>query len=176
MRDAGAYPTISAAECTRTTVRQLERRSIRDFVARHQQHLRGRVLDFGCGERPYRDLVLGEYVPYDLELPYPVGQFDAVLCTQVAQYVHDLRAFIVQLRQLVRPDGHLILTYPTNWEEVEQADYWRVTREGMQQLLTPFTVIEHVRRAGIVIGDFQLALGYGVLARATDVARVPAGI
>lgn len=46
-------------------IRELERASIRDFLKRHSDDLAGRVLDFGCGKQPYRDLVSGEYHAWD---------------------------------------------------------------------------------------------------------------
>jgi len=156
------------------TIREHERQSIRAFMENHSGYLRGRVMDFGAGKlgtcrepEPYRDLVDGEYVPYDKGDQWPDGQFDCVICNQVLQYVHDPRYELERLREKLQFGGHLVLTYATCWDEVEQDDLWRFTKAGMSRLLryAGFDVLLHERRAGINLGGFTFALGYGVLAR-----------
>ena len=149
-------------------VRQVERASIRAFLERHREYLRGRVLDFGAGEQPYRDLVVGEYVPQEKGDSLPQGGFDAVLCTQVLQYLPDVAEWLrsgawAQLRR----GGCLVMTYPTKWDEVEADDFWRFTRMGIEKLLCEahFQVEVHERRAEVAIGNFKFPLGYGVVAR-----------
>ncbi len=151
-------------------VRSVERSSIRAFVKSSSEYLRGRVLDFGCGEQPYKEYVTGEYFPYDplLELWANIGPYDAILCTQVLQYIENpvlqLRAF----REMLKPGGKLVLTYPTNWDEVESNDFWRFTRAGMELMLIRegFKVLRHERRASIVNPEdrFEFPLGYGCVA------------
>lgn len=149
-------------------IRQIERASIRAFLEKHRQYLKGRVLDFGAGEQPYRDLVEGEYVPFEKGQDIQAGPFDAVLCTQVVQYLDDVSTFLRWgARAALKPGGHLVMTYPTNWDEVESGDFWRLTRMGMALLLhdTHFTVEVHERRAEVALGNFKFPLGYGVIAR-----------
>lgn len=155
---------------TRQRIREIERQSIRDFLQRQQAYLRGRVLDFGCGlphtciqPQPYRDLVNGAYVPFDIGYPEPEGVFDAVLLTQVVQYILDLPVLLASFQQRTR---YLVITYPTHWEEVERTDHWRFTRHGMDTLVTRagFRVIVHERRWSLPFDDFELAGGYGLVA------------
>lgn len=57
-----AWPE-SVAELSR-----LEHESLRAFVESCAEHFTGRVLDYGCGRQPYRDVIEeagGEYLPYD---------------------------------------------------------------------------------------------------------------
>jgi len=171
-------------------LRELERNSIRAFVtqAASEGYLSGRVLDYGCGKQPYRDVVEaagGTYTPYDApSFPGNVGtldttgdawghDFDTVLCTQVVQYVEDVPEFLRRLRieRLAKGGGVLVLTYPTNWPEVEEADLHRFTRAGMGRLLVDagFTVVMHQRRASVWAERWsseEFALGYGVVCRA----------
>lgn len=176
-----------------TDLRTIERKSIRAFVQRAADdgYLSGRVLDYGCGKQPYRDIVEatgGEYVGYDSPQyggsvvteeigDDRVGRFDwqAILCTQVLQYVHHvavmLRGFKTDLQE---EHGHLVLTYPTNWPEVEPEDLHRFTKAGMERLLVEvgFEIVLHERRAWITAdlgngrSNGEFALGYGVIARA----------
>lgn len=209
------------------TLRDLEARSIRDFVqsAADDGYLSGRVLDYGCGKQPYRDIVEavgGRYFGFDLpHFPANVslkrvvpdgydmavearddsdtalhswaaqyGYFDTVLCTQVIQYVpltietraghhENMNDWLMNLRILMAEDSEtLVMTYPTNWPEVEPEDLHRFTKAGMERLLTEagFEIVRHERREfihpyvaqanGRAFGYEEFALGYGVVARA----------
>lgn len=166
------------------TIRQLERQSIREFVASCADELTGRVLDFGCGKQPYRPLVEavgGEYVGYDRAvLPANVSgedigpgrplalDWDAILCTQVLQYVESPETLLLAFGDALQArEGVLVLTYPTTWPEVEPDDLHRFTKNGMERLLEEagFDVLRHERRATLNMPGFELAVGYGVLAR-----------
>lgn len=172
-----------AAYWNNQTVRSLERESIRAFVESCAPLLTGRVLDYGCGKQPYRDVVEqagGEYVPYDrADFPANVSgedlgddrvfhrDFDAVLCTQVAQYWPTPENQLRWLNDSVAAGGWLVMTFPTNWDEVETADLFRYTAQGMGHLLSlsGWTVERMERRAEITLGGFRFPLGYGVVAR-----------
>jgi hypothetical protein len=182
-------------------LREMERESIHRFVtqAASEGYLSGRVLDFGCGKQPYRDIVEaagGEYVGHD-RISYPANvsgvnvgtddeewdDWDAVLCTQVVQYVgfggngwsvQDMLGWFHHITRGLNTrehHGHLVLTYPTNWPEVEPEDLHRFTKAGMERLLVDagFTVVMHQRRASVWaerLSSEEFALGYGVVCRA----------
>lgn len=94
--------------------------------------------------------------------------FDVVLCTQVLQYVPDVPDKLSGFRALMHDQGHLVLTYPTHWPEVEPEDLWRFTKAGMERLLIKagFEIVRHERRHEMVNRDGTWAIGYGVIARA----------
>lgn len=148
-------------------IRQIERASIRAFMEQHREHLRGRVLDFGAGKQPYRDLAQGEYVPFEQGDESPEGPFDAIMCNQVVQYLPGLWGYLKAFLDDLRPGGRLLMTYPTNWPEVEASDYGRFTKAGMALLLESvgFTIEAHQMRAQVVLGHNSFALGYGVVCR-----------
>lgn len=147
-------------------LRQIERASIRAFMERHRGLLEGRVLDFGAGQQPYRDLVKGEYVPLEEGSLWPQGPFDAVMCNQVAQYLSDFAGDLARLAALLRPGGSLLMTYPTTWPEVETNDLTRYTKCGMERRIAEvgLNVVEHWMRAEILIPMNRLILGYGLVA------------
>jgi SAM-dependent methyltransferase len=147
-------------------IRQIERASIRAFMEKHRQYLGGRVLDFGAGTEPYRDLVAGDYVPHEDGRNMPGGFFDAVICNQVLQYLTDpVNILRWGMYASLRAGGHFLLTYAANWDEVEATDYWRFTKAGMERMLREigFTILAHELRAQVVIGNFKFPLGYGVV-------------
>jgi SAM-dependent methyltransferase len=164
------------------SVRVLERESIEAFVK--SVAFSGRVLDFGCGHRPYESIVAGQgatYEPYDrafyrgsvgenIGADYPLklnpGGFDVILCTQVIQYVQDPAWLFDQFYNALKLGGRLVMTYPTCWDEVEPDDLWRFTKAGMEFHLREamFEIERHDRRAVIDLGGFKFPLGYGVVA------------
>lgn len=148
-------------------VRQIERASIRAFMEKHRRHLAtGTVLDFGAGEGPYRDLVRMIYVSHEKGEEIRNCPYDAVMVNQVLQYLDDPLGTLVDLYQRLRIGGHLVMTYATNWAEVEGSDRVRFTRAGMNRMLRAarFEVIAHELRAEVKLpGGFRFALGYGVV-------------
>jgi SAM-dependent methyltransferase len=164
------------------SIRRMERASIWAWVESCREELSaGRVLDYGCGLSPYRALVAGEYVGFDRKtFPGNVthadigpinplrafGSWDAILCTQVIQFMTSPAGFAAGCREALRPGGHLVLTVPTCWPELEPGDLHRFTRAGLHRLLyeARFTVLRLEPRAEIKLGGFALPLGYGVLA------------
>ena len=172
---------------TADEVRELERSSIRGFVTSCREHLTGRVLDYGCGRQPYRDIVEyagGEYVGYDrADFPanvsgedvgpdydaLPVGGFDAVLSTQTIQYHEEPYELLLDFRALLRPGGVLVITGPTCWPEVESEDLFRFTQAGIGLMLREagFAVLRLVPRAGVSVAPgFDFSLGWGAVGRA----------
>jgi SAM-dependent methyltransferase len=145
-----------------------ERESIRSFMERHREYLRGRVLDYGAGKQPYRDLVDGEYVPFEKGDRTPLGFFNAVMCNQVIQYVPNPCSALRDIGMMLAAGGKLLITYPTNWDEVEGNDLWRFTSAGMESLLTRagFNILIHERRAVVTNQEdgFKFPLGYGCVA------------
>lgn len=154
-------------------VQEIEIASIRRFVESNREYLNGRVLDFGAGKpgtcrepQPYRDLVTGEYVPFDIGDPLPDGKFDAILCSQVIQYVEDASSLLGLFRSYLDIGGWLVLTGPTNWPIVEADDKWRFTPAGIRQLMEDngFRVNNLEIRASVSALGMQWPLGYGVVA------------
>jgi SAM-dependent methyltransferase len=117
--------------------------------------LQGRVLDVGCGQRPYEALVPArEYVGVDIDseltrrlaradvfydgkvLPFADASFDAVLCSQVLEHVFTPAEFLTEIRRVLRPGGVLLLATPFVWDEHEQPhDFGRYSSFGLRALL-----------------------------------------
>lgn len=167
-----------AAECAPfyeapDPIRRMERASIRWWMEQQQEHLRGRVLDYGAGKpgtcyqpQPYRDLVAGEYVPYDLGDHLPGGWFDAVMFTQAIQYMESPARTLALLHSFLRSGGRLLMTGPSSWPELEGGDMWRYTRAGITRLVQEagFVVEKCEERAMVTVGVFGFSLGWGLVA------------
>lgn len=163
-------------------LRDIEQASLRAFVEGCSSEFTNSVLDYGCGQQPYRDVVEdagGVYVPFDrASFPAnksaadvgssPQGHYGAVLCTQVIQYWDEPATELEWLRLLLASGGALVLTGPTNWPVIEDADLRRYTPEGIRHLLadTGYRDVEITPRAGVVHQGEAWLLGWGAVARA----------
>ena len=112
------------------------------------------VIDVGCGQSPYRDLVehFQRYVGLDApghpdsgerpdvlgdagDLPFRSASADLVLCTEVIEHVTDPVRVLFEAHRVLRPGGSLILSAPFTWHvHDEPHDYWRFTEFGLRVL------------------------------------------
>jgi len=108
-----------------------------------------RVLDAGCGKRPYEALFphAREYLGVDAEspaadvqasvdaIPVPDASFDVVLCTQVLEHTHDPAAAVRELRRVVAPGGRVLAsTHGVQVYHPAPIDLWRWTHAGLERL------------------------------------------
>jgi SAM-dependent methyltransferase len=121
-------------------------------LARVLPTLRGRVLDVGCGCKPYRALFHPSVTAYlgvdqrgvhpspDLiadahALPFADGAFDAVVSFQVFEHLAAPARALGECTRVLRPGGDLVVTVPGVWPAHEiPHDYWRFTRYGLESL------------------------------------------
>ena len=116
----------------------------------HQAHQAGesyRVLDVGCGPKPYYPFFAeraSEYVGVDVvphaaadlvgrieELPVEDGAFDLVLCTQVLEHCDDPVRAVSELRRVTAPGGRVLAsTHGVQVYHPSPQDYWRWTYAG----------------------------------------------
>jgi len=122
------------------------------------------VLDYGCGNTPYRSLVehrCKHYVGADLsgnrqaditltdegKIPVESGTFDLVLSTQVLEHVPDPRLYLSEAKRVLRDDGLLVLsTHGIYRYHPDPTDYWRWTVEGLRL---------EIKRAGFRVIDMR---------------------
>ncbi len=110
-----------------------------------------RILDVGCGVKPYYPLFAGvasEYVGVDIvenpaaellgqveALPVADASFDVVLCTQVLEHSDDPAQAVRELRRVTAPGGRVLAsTHGVQVYHPSPVDYWRWTHEGLRRL------------------------------------------
>ena len=110
---------------------------------------KGRLLDYGAGDSPYRPLFVDagfNYVAADLAdnaaadivltddggVDQPDASFDWILSSQVLEHVPNVQAYLREARRLVRDEGTLVLSTHGFWQyHGHPHDYWRWTRPGL---------------------------------------------
>ena len=109
-----------------------------------------RVLDVGCGIRPYFpyfEPYASEYVGVDIEnpaadlegsveaLPVDDASFDVVLCTQVLEHVEHPGKAVQELHRATAPGGRVLAsTHGVQVYHPSPTDYWRWTHTGLAAL------------------------------------------
>jgi SAM-dependent methyltransferase len=100
--------------------------------------LRGRMMDFGCGLKPYQSLFLtdeyigvdyqGEGKPsatirwmylMDIHAPFPDNYFDSIFSSEVFEHVFNLPEIITELHRVLKPGGKILVSCPFAFGEHE---------------------------------------------------------
>jgi glycosyltransferase involved in cell wall biosynthesis len=122
----------------------IDRHAVRLFCERHANHITGDVLEFGDWAQTRRfgknvtsvSVAPGNSV-VDQDFVAPVGgAFDCVIAIDLIQYQGDLSACLKKFRQLLRPGGSLIVSFPALMPSLPNGDLWRFTPDGVRDLLS----------------------------------------
>lgn len=111
---------------------------------------RVRILDVGCGVKPYYPFFASarEYVGLDVQenphadisgpieaIPAEDDAFDIVLCTQVLEHVDDPAQAVRELRRVTAPGGRVLAsTHGVMLYHPNPQDLWRWTHTGLEKL------------------------------------------
>jgi len=158
------------------------RKGLRDNIKLFTPRISGKILDVGCGTKPYKNIFL--YEKYDgLEIdtsrtrangqaeyyydgqvfPFENDSYDAVLCNQVLEHIFEPSIFLKEINRVLKKGGLLLLTVPFVWDEHEQPyDYTRYTSFGISDILRwhDFKILEQRKSVNGIKAVFQLANGY----------------
>jgi SAM-dependent methyltransferase len=142
----------------------------------------GRLLDVGCGDKPYAAIFspfVSEYIGIEYvetygdsvnakkgkadltysgdRLPFADATFDTVLCNQVGEHVPEPRTFFEELGRLLKPGGRLLFTVPFSFRiHSEPYDFHRFTK---------YALSDYAQRAGFQVdvltarGGFWTVIG-----------------
>ena len=127
------------------------RKGIYQFFYTHTLYVTGKVLDVGCGSKPYKSFFSGaEYTGLELAgskkeadcyydgitFPFHDREFDMVVTSQVFEHVFNPERFLSEIHRVLTNGGKLLMTVPFIWDEHEQPnDYARYSSFGLKSLL-----------------------------------------
>ena len=135
---------------------------------------KGKVLDIGCGQSPYRylldkneteykgidvaeatsfdyinnDITLfdGEKIPFDNEF------FDAIICTEVLEHVYNYQNLIDEMYRVCKKDSKLIITIPFSARyHYIPYDFFRYTPSALEKIFCKFSKVEITPRGSDVL-------------------------
>jgi SAM-dependent methyltransferase len=141
----------------------------RDLYNAIKNFAKGKLLDIGCGNKPYEiwcKETITEYIGCDIvqssankvdvlssanKIPLESNSFDTVLSTQVVEHVEDHQGMVDEAYRLLKPEGYFILSGPMYWNLHEEPyDFFRFTKHGFKYILEKagFEVCEIVPNGG----------------------------
>jgi SAM-dependent methyltransferase len=162
----------------------LIRRSIKSAISQNAIKLKGSLLDFGCGTKPYKELFINvdEYIGIDLKIegreeshvyvdkfydgkviPFEKERFDSILCTEVLEHVFNIDELLKEFNRVLKKGGKALITTPFMWEEHEMPyDFARYTTPALQFLYKKngFRVIDNFKTGNYIEVVFQFSLNY----------------
>lgn len=133
------------------------RSALRDGIEQFADQIHGRVLDFGCGSKPYETLFrrASQYIGVDIissghdhtdskidvfwdgkYLPFKDSSFDSCVSTEVLEHVADTDGALRELNRVLAPGGILLISTPFFFREHEAPfDFYRFTSFGLASVL-----------------------------------------
>jgi SAM-dependent methyltransferase len=160
------------------------RRALWKTILEFAPQIKGRVLDFGCGSKPYENLFVKaqSYTGVDIEvsghqhidskvdvyydgktLPFGDSQFDAVVSFEVFEHVFNLDEILSEVHRVTKDSGLLLFSVPFAWEEHEVPyDYARYTSFAIEHLLSMhgYDVVAIRKTTTYLLTVWQMLLAY----------------
>jgi SAM-dependent methyltransferase len=134
-------------------------------IKRHTDSMKGIMLDFGCGSKPYKSLfTVDRYLGLDFEnpghshanesidffydgkkIPFEDDYFDSVFSSEVFEHVFNLPQILPEIRRVMKKGALILVTCPFAIPEHEiPIDFARYSSFGLRHLMQEngFEVIE----------------------------------
>lgn len=174
----------------------ITRKLLLNGVLQHAPALKGKLLDFGCGAKPYQSLFsVDEYIGVDFQgeghdhsneqidvyydgktLPFDNDSFDSIFSTEVFEHVFNLHEMLQELNRVLKPGGQMLITCPFAICEHEQPnDFARYTSFAIRHLLHEhgFEVVQQEKLGTAVQALWQMRITYWNLHVLYKVRNIP---
>lgn len=145
--------------------------------------LKGKLMDFGCGLKPYEAMFqVEEYIGVDYKgdgptyshdkvdvfydghtLPFNNDHFDSIFSSEVFEHVFNLPEIMTELHRVLKPGGLILVSCPFAFGEHEApADYARYTSYAIRHLFTNhgFDVIHYEKTGSFIEAIVQQRIAY----------------
>ena len=144
---------------------------------------KGRLLDVGCGSKPYKKLFsVDEYIGLDIDqtghdhgssdidvfydgsiIPFDDNYFDHVFSSEVFEHVFNLDKLLLEINRVTKSGGSLLITLPFCWDEHEEPyDFARYSSFGIHSLLERhgYDIIYSHKTTSYISTIFQMLAAY----------------
>jgi SAM-dependent methyltransferase len=151
----------------------------RQFKRLASTFLSGRLIDIGCGEKPYAVMLkpyVTEHIGIDHEdtlhdkshidrfgtaydIPAKNGEFDSAICVAVLEHLEEPEKALRECHRVLKQGGSAIFTVPFIWHlHEEPRDFYRYTKYGLRYLFekTGFEILELKALSGFWVTFGQL--------------------
>ena len=145
--------------------------------------LKGRMMDFGCGQKPYYSLFdVDQYIGVDFEnpghshaneaidvfydgktIPFEKEHFDSIFSSEVFEHIFNLPDILKELNRVLKVDGLMLITCPFSFCEHEVPnDFARYTSFALKHLLQQngFEIVQQLKTGNSIEAISQLQLTY----------------
>ncbi len=135
---------------------------------------RGKVLDIGCGQSPYRyllnkseteykgidvveassfDYINSNITLFDGEnIPFEDATFDAIICTEVLEHVYNYQKLVTEIHRVCKPNAKAIITIPFSARyHYIPYDFFRYTPSALEKIFSKFSKVEITPRGTDVV-------------------------
>ncbi len=153
-------------------------------VKEYALQLDGKLLDFGCGSKPYQSLFANatEYIGLDYDgeghshndenievlydgkkIPFADEYFDSVFTSEVFEHLFNLEEMIPEIKRVMKKGSKILITCPFVWNEHEvPADYARYTQFALKYLLEKngFSVLSLDKSGDFTMSLYQMKMVY----------------
>jgi SAM-dependent methyltransferase len=153
-------------------------------ISQHAPALTGKLMDFGCGSKPYESLFknVDTYIGVDYDgeghshehetidvfydgktIPFENDTFDSVLCSEVFEHLFLLDQNLQEVHRVLKKGGKMLVTCPFAWNLHEAPiDYARYTPFALNDIFAKngFKVLESNQGGTFVETLLQLASVY----------------
>lgn len=145
--------------------------------------LQGKLLDFGCGSKPYESLFkTEEYIGVDFRgegetypkdkvnffydgktLPFPDNSFDSVFSSEVFEHIFNLEEILKELNRVLKTRGKILISCPFAFPEHEVPnDFARYTSFALKSLFEAngFKIVQQLKTGSYPEAITQLKIIY----------------
>ena len=159
------------------------RRGLYQHIKQLSSALQGKLMDFGAGSKPYRQLFhVEQYVGVDIQesghdhthedidvfydgktIPFPDQSFDSVFSSEVFEHIFNLDEILNEINRVLKPGGKMLITLPFVWDEHEiPYDFARYTSFGIVHILQQkgFIILHQAKTTPYVSTLFQMWNAY----------------
>lgn len=132
-----------------------------DLCQKDVQSAQQKAKDFFTQDKT-GDGVLHWSVANGLTLPFADNTFDAVVCSEVLEHIPDVHGMLIEIRRVLKPDGHLAVSVPRYWPEAicwKLSDAYHQVKGGHVRIFKQHILQKTIENLGYQLDNSHWAHG-----------------